>query len=367
MIRTVPLARRNLLRQRVRFVLSVAGVGMALLLVLSLQAIYNAILDQVTAYPDNAGAPVIASQPGVQTMHMSNSAIPLAVVRRLKRDPRVERAAPILYVSIVLGERQPVVSYLIGYRDGGGPWAMAKGSSRPRGDEIVLDEQTADRLGIGLGAPVTALGRRLEVVGLARDTTSVLTTISFVDYSTFARAAGVRDTASYVLIWPRDGLAAGDLAAGLQRDYPLTAQTREDFAEHERQVISDMSTGLIRGMIVIGFVVGLAVAGLSLYTATTARLREYAVLKAIGMRNARLYALITRQAFLTVGAGLALALALLWALAEAITRLSDSTSFVLTFGSVVQAIAITAAIAVVAALVPARRVAQVDPASVYRS
>ena len=367
MTRAVPLARRNLLRQRVRFLLSVGGVGMALLLVLSLQAIYNAILDQVTAYPDNAGAPVIASQRGVQTMHMSSSAIPLEVVRRLERDPRVERAAPILYVSVVLGERQPVVSYVIGYRDAGGPWAMAKGSSRPRGDEIVLDEQTADQLDAGLGSRVTALGRGLRVVGLASGTTSVLTTISFVDYSTFARATDQRDVASYVLIWPRHGQSARDLAGRLQREYPITAQTREDFAEQERQVISDMSTGLIRGMIVIGFVVGLAVAGLSTYTATTARLREYAVLKAIGMRNARLYGLISRQAFMTVGGGLALALVLLWALAEIVPRLSESTSFVLTAGSFAQTVVITTAIALVAALVPAHRVARVDPASVYRA
>jgi putative ABC transport system permease protein len=364
---TVPLARRNMLRQRVRFALSVGGVGMALLLVLSLQAIYNAILDQVTAYPDNAGAPVIASQRGVETMHMSSSAIPLGIVKQLERDPRVARAAPILYLSVVLGEQRPVVSYLIGYRNAGGPWAMASGSSRPRGDEIVIDEQTADRLGAGIGSRVVALGRKLRVVGLAKDTTSVLTTISFVDYSTFARATKSRDTASYVLIWPRSGLSAKDLAGGLRRDYPITAQTRDQFSEHERQVISDMSTGLIRGMIVIGFVVGLAVAGLSMYTATTARLREYAVLKAIGMRNMRLYALISRQAFMTVAGGLALALVLLWALSVIVPRLSDSTSFVLTTGSFVQALTITAAIALIAALVPARRVARVDPASVYRS
>jgi len=363
----VPLARRNLLRQRVRFFLSVAGVGMALLLVLSLQAIYNAILDQVTAYPDNAGAPVIASQRGVETMHMSSSAIPLEVVKKLERDPRVARAAPILYVSVVLGEREPIVSYLIGYRRDGGPWAMANGSSRPRGDQIVIDEQTADHLGAGIGSRVVALGRRLEVVGLAKDTTSVLTTISFLDYSTFARAAKSRDTASYVLIWPRSGLSPRELTGRLERDYPITAQTREQFAEQERKVISDMSTGLIRGMIVIGFVVGLAVAGLSMYTATTARLREYAVLKAIGMRNMRLYALISRQAFMTVGGGLVLALILLWALSEVVPRLSDSTSFLLTTGSFLQATAITAAIAVIAALIPARGVARVDPASVYRS
>jgi putative ABC transport system permease protein len=132
-------------------------------------------------------------------------------------------------------------------------------------------------------------------------------------------------------------------------------------------VISDMSTGLIRGMVVIGFVVGLAVAGLSLYTATTSRLREYAVLKAIGMRNARLYALISRQAFLTVAGGLVLALALLLVLAELVPRLSESTSFAITVGSMLQGVVLTAAIAILSALVPARRVARVDPASVYRS
>jgi putative ABC transport system permease protein len=244
---------------------------------------------------------------------------------------------------------------------------MAKGRSRPRGDEIVLDEQAADRLGVGIGSTVTALGHKLRVAGLAKDTTSVLTTVAFVDYATFGRALDLRGSASYVLLWPRRGLAAGELAGQLQRDYPITAQTREDFSHQERQVISDMSTGLIRGMIVIGFVVGLAVAGLSMYTATTSRLREYAILKAIGMRNARLYALISRQAFMTVVGGLALALALLFVLATIAPRLSDSTSFVMTTGSFLQAVVLTAVIAVLAALVPARRVARVDPASVYRT
>ena len=73
MIGVVPLARRNLTRQRLRFALSAAGVGLALLLILALDAIYSGVLRQVTAYPDHAGAPVIVSQRGVQTMHMSRA------------------------------------------------------------------------------------------------------------------------------------------------------------------------------------------------------------------------------------------------------------------------------------------------------
>ena len=158
MIGAVPLARRNLTRQRLRFALSVGAVGLALLLILSLDAVYSGVVRQVTAYPDNAGAPVIAAQRGVETMHMSSSALPLAVVRSLREDPRVARAEPILYSPIILQGGVPVASYLIGFRAAGGPWEMAEGSRRPPRDGIVIDEITAERLG-------AAIGDRLRVAG----------------------------------------------------------------------------------------------------------------------------------------------------------------------------------------------------------
>lgn len=364
----IPLARRNLLRQRLRFTLSVSGIGLALLMTLSLDAIYSALLRQVTAYPDNVGAPVIVSQRGVETMHMSSSALPPNIVERLRGDRRVARAAPILYVSMVLGKRQQAYSYLIGFRGAGGPWRMAAGDRSPKGAAIVVDERTAARLGLGLGSQVSVAGRRLRVVGLARNTASVVSSVSFIDFRAFSRIFRVHGAASYVLVWPRRGYSAGGLVAALRRAYPdITAQTREDFSKHERQVVSDMSTGLIRGMALIGLIVGVAVAGLSIYTATTARLREYAVLKAIGMGNRKLYGMISRQVLITVGTGLALALVLLVALSEAIPRVEPSVSMVVTPDALVQASVITVVIGVLAALLPARRVARVDPASVYRS
>ena len=299
-------------------------------------------------------------------MHMATSAIPGDVVARLRSDPRVERSEPILYVTAVLGDETPSAVYLIGYRDAGGPWAMAEGRE-PRGaGEIVIDERAAERLGVRVGEPVRALGGRLRVVGLARGTASVVTSVAFVAMDAFREAARTGDNASYLLAWPREGVSPAELARGLEGDYPVTAQTREQFSDEERRIVSDMSTGLIRGMLVIGFVVGLVVAALSMYTATTARLREYAVLKAIGMRNRALYGVVSRQAALTVGAGFLASLALLGLLVALIPLASPSVTMVVSAGSVARVALITAAIALVAALLPARRVARVDPASVYR-
>ena len=362
---SVPIARRNLARQRLRLALSVGGVGMALLMILALDGIYTAIIERVTAYPDNQGAPLIASQRGVSTMHMSTSTIPRLVVDRLKTDPRVERAEPILYTTLLLGRREQAVSYVIGFRGGGGPWKVVEGRGDPHGAEVVLDERTADRLGLHVGSRVGVLGEDVRVVGIAGGASSVVTGLAFVDYSTFERAAHARGSASYVLVWPRGG-EAGDVARELERDHPLTVQTREQFADKERQVVSDMSTGLIRAMLTIGIVVGLAVAAVSIYTATVSRLGEYAVLKAIGMSNRSLYSLVSRQSLMTVVGGLALALALVALLAIAVPLLSPSVNLVVSGTSVLRTAAAAALIAVLAALVPARRVARVDPASVYR-
>jgi putative ABC transport system permease protein len=128
-----------------------------------------------------------------------------------------------------------------------------------------------------------------------------------------------------------------------------------------------MSTELIQGLVSIGFVVGVVVAGLSIYTATVARLREYAVLKAIGMRNRSLYGTILRQALLTVGAGLLVALALLALLNAVVGRAEPAISMLLTADILGRAVLATILIGAVAALLPARRVARVDPASAYRS
>lgn len=367
MIGAVPLARRNLTRQRLRFALSAAGVGLALLLILSLEAIYSGVLRKVTAYPDNAGAPLIVSQPGVETMHMSSSTLPLGVVRRLREDPGVARAAPILYSPIILNGHESVSSYLIGFQRAGGPWEMVEGRSRPPSDGIVIDEITASRLGVGIGDRLRVAGTRLRVVGLARGTFSIISSVSFIDYATFERLEGAAGSASYALVWPRQGLSPELLASSLNADYPVTAQTRDHFSARERQVVSDMSTELIRGLVSIGFVVGVAVAGLSIYTATVARLREYAVLKAIGMRNRNLYAMISRQALLTVGTGFLVALALLALLNSVVGRVDPSISMLLTTDILLRAALATTAIAAVSALLPARRVARIDPASAYRS
>lgn len=369
MIRSVPIARRNLFSQRARLVMSVAGVGLALLLVLALNAVFAGATQRVTAYIDHSGADVVVSQRGVTTMHMSNSALPLSLMARAREVPEVASVAPILYRSVVLKTANgQAITYLIGYRTGGGPWGEVEGARKPPPGGVVIDEQIAKRLGVSRDDSLTIAGRTARISGLMTGTTSIVSSVSFLDFDAFAAAAGATDTASYLLVRARPGVSAARVAEALRGALPeTTVQTRAQFAEADRRTVSDMSTSLIAGLTLVGFVIGIAVAGLSLYTTTVVRLREYAVLRAIGLKTRALYLIVLRQALAVVGLGLLLALVLLGGLALLVSALTSQVSLLLTVGDFLEAAAITLVIGVLASLFPAHRLARVEPAAVYRS
>ena len=64
------LARRNLLRSRARLAVSIGGVALALTLVLALDAIFEGVSRQLTAYIDRSGADAWVAQSGVRNLHM---------------------------------------------------------------------------------------------------------------------------------------------------------------------------------------------------------------------------------------------------------------------------------------------------------
>src|SRR5215470_13731720 len=97
--RMVRLAVRNVFQGKIRLLMSTGGLALALLLVLTLDAIFTGADSQVSAYIDHAGADVWVSQAGVRNMHMSSSTIPASLVERVRAVPGVASVTPILYLT----------------------------------------------------------------------------------------------------------------------------------------------------------------------------------------------------------------------------------------------------------------------------
>ena len=364
---SVPLARRQLLARPGRALAGVAGIAAALLLVLALRAIFAGMEERLTAYIDRSGADVIVAQEGVDTMHMTESKLAEQVAARIGEVPGVAEAASILYVPTMVeaGERRGI-AYVVG-EDGTGTRLGLLAGRRLGAGEIVLDDALAARLGVGRGSVVRTLGWVFRVQGTVSGTASITNSLALVRRADLARALRAEGLASYVLVRGRRELSAEELAARIERTVPgVTASTREAFARSERRVIGDMTTDIVRGMLLVGFVIGVAVAALVAYSLTLSQLRDVAVLRALGLRARRGLELVVAQVGALVVAGFALALALVWLLSIVLPALSPTLTLAIRSGDVAEALGVAGAVALTAAAFPVMSVARVDPASVFR-
>lgn len=364
---SVPVARRQLVAHRGRAVAGLAGIAVALLLILVLNAIFAGLQERLTAYIERSGADVIVAQRGVDTMHMTESALPEALTEEIRAVPGVATAQPILYVPTLIerGEARALV-YLIGDQAGGDPIPLTVGR-RPRGGEVVLDGAAARKLGAVPGTQVRALGGDFRVSGQVEGLAAITNSVAFVRREDLAKVLGLERTVSYVLVRRQAGVTDEQLAERIEREVPtVTASARSAFARSERRVVGDMSTDIIKGMTTVGFVVGVAVAALVAYASTINQLRDYAVLRALGLRGGRALGLVVSQVGVLVLGGFVLAVGLAAFLQATSSRLTSTLVLALRPGDIVRTLLVAWVVAVAAAVLPVARVARVDPASVFR-
>lgn len=365
------LAVRNLFQNRTRLVISVGGVALALLLMLALDAIFAGMQRQVTIYIDQSQADVFVAQPGVRNMHMASSSLPAGLAAEVAAVAGVDSVTPILYVTnIVLAGGQRQLAYIIGLPDGaaaGGPWDVAEGKPLPALGEAVMDAGVARKAGVGLGDEVEVFGRRLRLVGLARGTATIANSVAFIHADDFAALRTGPGVVSFLLVRGQAGEEPQALASRIEAEVEeVTAVSRAAFSAEERRVVRDMGSDVVGIMNTVGFVIGLAVTALTVYTATLSRRGEYGVLKAVGARNRQLYQAVLAQALISATLGLMLGLGLTLTLQVVIPRLALPLVLATTPASVVRVGATALLIAGLSAVLPIRQIAGLDPALVFR-
>jgi putative ABC transport system permease protein len=357
-----------LFAERRRATLTILGVACALLLVLVLRGIFAGAIEQVTNYIRTSPAEIFVSQAGVRTMHMSASALPTDSVAEVAAVPGVAWAEPIGFATgSVAGPDGRQLSYVIGYdttTGRGGPSTLETGR-QPGPGEAVLDRQAADQLGIKVDDLVTVLGTPLRIVGLSSGGTNIANTTVFVSAEQFQRMG--HHEVSYILIGVEDDVSAGTVAGRVQDALPgATVQTREEFADSETRVVTDMSADLLRLMSTIGLLIALAVIALGLMTATLSQIRDYAVLKASGANTLRLAGTVAVQVVVTVALATAAATVLALGLGVVLPLLSSSVPVSVTAPAVGQTAGGALLAGLIAALWPLRRIASIDAATTFR-
>jgi putative ABC transport system permease protein len=264
----------------------------------------------------------------------------------------------------------------------GGPLRMLEGKlgDLRQADAIIVDREAAeDQLSylgpggreraLGIGDEIEVNDRRAVVVGIGESSRDfVLVPKAFTTYSrALSYAPPQRRLMTYILVKARDDAEPAELARLIEAKTGLRALTARAF-EWETLFYWLENTGIPINFgisVMLGFLVGAAIAGQSFFNFVRENLTHYAVLKAMGLRNGTLVGMVLSQALVvgTIGYGIGVGISALFGTVMANTVLAFFVPTALLLFSGAGVLIIVA----LSALLGIRQVLKLDPAVVFRS
>jgi putative ABC transport system permease protein len=242
-----------------------------------------------------------------------------------------------------------------------------------RPDAIIMDEAGFRQLWPGeplaTGKVFEMNDRRAQIVGICKARQTFQTfPIVYTRYSqatTFAPQE--RKVMSFVLAKGEPGLAASEVCRRISEQTGLQAVTNDEFAwktiiYYLRKTGIPVNFGIT---VLLGFIVGTAIAGQTFYLFTVENLRQFGALKAMGAGNLKLLGMIVLQAAVVacVGYSLGVGLAAMFGrFAQTTSRLAFYMPWEVLWGTGAAVILIS----ILASLLCIRRVMVLEPAIVFQ-
>jgi putative ABC transport system permease protein len=373
----VSLARRNLFHDRLRFVITVAGVAFAVTLVLVQVGLFLGLLDKATVTIRHASADLWVTSHNTPNVDFAHT-FPETAVLRVRSVPGVEHADNLIIafgnIQLPNGATEGSMVYALeDFSRWNLPWKVTAGSTADlkRGYNVLMDRSAALRYGpFSVGEEREIQGRRFRIVGTTEEAASFTTTpILFMDYHNARELQDqLRGNTTYVLVKVAPGADVRQVQAELRRRLPYNdVYTRDEWARRSRDYwVKSTGLGMSMGVTVfLGILVGVVIVAQTLYTSAVEHIKEFGTVKAIGGSNLDIYRILGEQALIAAVIGFALGAAFSYAARPLMASihlnvlLSPGFSAAVFVGTVLMCLG--------AALFSFRRVAGIDPALVFRT
>ena len=236
-------------------------------------------------------------------------------------------------------------------------------------EAIVVDESDLGRLGIkGVGDTAEVSGVRVQVVGLTRGLKSLAGPYVFCSLNTARPMLHLaQDQTTYVLARCRNRDDAARVVARMRREHHnLSTFESRDFSFRSRlHWLTKTKAGIALGYAAaLGLLVGAVVTSQTLYAATVASLREFAVLRALGIPRWRMAMMVLAQSFWIGVIGVFLALPAVYFFAQIADRLD--VKVMLPWQLLASAAAVTLTMAMLSGLAALRSLRLVEPITLLR-
>lgn len=236
---------------------------------------------------------------------------------------------------------------------------------------VIIDESDVKRLGIeGVGSTAYISGEPVRVVSLTRGLPSLAGPYVLCSIATAKKRLPVQqgETTTYILGRCQNRLDAPKVVDRLNRYSDVSAFTASDFSRRTQlHWLLKTKAGIALGYAAaLGLLVGAVVTSQTLYAATIASLREFAVLRALGIPRWRISMMVVSQSFWIGIIGIALALPAVYGLAWAADHLMGVHIVSLPWWLQTAAALVTLVMALLSGLFALRSLRQIEPATLLR-
>jgi putative ABC transport system permease protein len=385
----IGLALKMLFGDTAKYLMLVAGLFFATFLIVQQASVFCGLMMWTTSTLKNVGAPIFVVEERVEQINEIN---PLrdTDVSRVRSVTAVRWAMPLFSgiqrVRLESGAFKTV--QLLGIDAAslaGGPVRMIEGNLEDLRlpNTVVIDELAVTRLSEDPENPIK-VGDRFEINDIEARVVGICKAMrSFTGgpylWTTYERALQYtppsRKMLSAVIAAPIEGMSADDAAAEITRKTGLRAYVNRGFGDNP----DDFNTATIwwyvknTGIpisfgttVMIGFIVGVAIACQTFYAFVLDNLKHLGALKAMGMTNFRLSLMLVIQSA-TVGViGFGVGLLATSAFAYAALQ-NEQPPFVMPWQIPVAAFGVIQLICMLAALMGVIRLSLYEPAMVFRA
>ena len=305
------IAIRMLTGDKTKFYGLLFGIAFSTLLITQQLTIFVNLVERgASGVYNEPSAEIWVMDPVSRTSDVSY-AMPSTALDQVRSVPGVEWAVPhlraVASVRTRTGDLEGVA--IIGVDDAtliGLPKKMVEGSpdvlSQP--DSVIIDDTGVSNM---FEDGLDPIGERLElndqravVRGIADTVPSFTSTVTL--YTKYSQALsfvpGTRNRLSFVLAGTSDGLSAQEVADRIEEQTGLKAVPRADFARAGVDFIIQ-NTGIPTNFgitVLLGFVVGVAIVGLTFSLFIRDNIKQFGALKAIGVTNAKIVRMVAAQA-----------------------------------------------------------------------
>ena len=373
------VALKMLFGDRAKYLMLLAGLTFSTMLIVQQGSIFWGLMMWSQSGISNINVPVWVTDPEINQVEevkpLADTAV--TVVRSV---PGVEWAVP-LYKGLQrarLADGNYEQISLVGLDTAtliGRPQEIFKGRIEDlrAPDTVVIDQWAVERLGgsdkIKVGTEFEINDRLARVVGIAK-TQKSFQNVPYV-YTTYDRALAYtpqeRRKLSYVLAKPIEGITPEALARRIQNETGLGAFTADEFGwKTIRWVLENTGIGVNFGTtVLLGFIVGMAIAGQTFYLFTVENLKQFGALKAIGASTGMLARMILLQSFTVgfIGFGVGVGLATFFGLTIAG---EGRLPFIETWPLLIGVFTALLSICAISSVISIRKLAKLEPAIVFR-